>query len=140
MIKRSEDDGKENMAPDITSFNIVLNALANGREKDSGVRAESLLRKMVVVNCPPDEISFNTVINAWARSSKKGAAERATEILEHMRKRYEAGLTNVQPSWSTYTTGKNFDITIDCFFIVILSFLYFFLFTTACCCFLFSQF
>lgn len=104
MIKRSEDDGKENMAPDITSFNIVLNALANGREKDAGVRAESLLRKMVVLSCPPDEISFNTVINAWARSSKKGAAERATEILEHMRKRYEAGLTNVQPSWSTYTT------------------------------------
>lgn len=127
MIKRSEDDGKENMAPDITSFNIVLNALANGREKDAGVRAESLLRKMVVLSCPPDEISFNTVINAWARSSKKGAAERATEILEHMRKRYEAGLTNVQPSWSTYTTGKNFDITIDCFFIVILSFLSFFL-------------
>jgi len=108
----------QNMAPDTSSFNIVLNALAQGREKNSEVRAEELLERMeslssgnaqensssIALNCPPDEISFNTVLNCWAMSRQKGAAERAVAILDHMKKRYEAGYADVHPDWSTYTT------------------------------------
>lgn len=111
------------MTPDTTSFNIVLNALAQGKEKNADVRAESLLERMeslssssegssnVAINCPPDETSFNTVLNGWARSRQRGAAERATSILDHMSKRNEAGLSKVHPDWSTYSTGKNFCIS-----------------------------
>ena len=83
----------QNMAPDTSSFNIVLNALAQGKEKNSEVRAEALLERMeslssgnaeengtsIALNCPPDEISYNTVLNCWAMSRQKGAAERAVE-------------------------------------------------------------
>jgi len=104
-------DGRE-MAPDTNSFNILLNALAQGKEKNSELRAEALLERMeslsssdsIAMNCQPDEISFNTVLNCWAMSRQQGAAERATAILEHMKKRYDAGLTDVHPDWSTYTT------------------------------------
>lgn len=106
----------EKMAPDTTSFNLVLNALAHGSEKNAGIRAESLLERMeslsssgkgsgnVVINCPPSIYSFNTVLNGWARSRQRGAAERATSILDHMGKRYNAALTEVHPDCSTYTT------------------------------------
>ncbi len=121
-IAKSEDNEKgEGMAPDTTSFNIVLNALAQGREKNSEFRAEALLERMeslsgsntqgegdtsIALNCTPDEISFNTVLNCWAMSGHKGAAERAIAILDHMKKRHQAGVTDVEPDWSTYTTGK----------------------------------
>ena len=99
----------EDMSPDTNSFNIVLNALAQGREKNSEFRAEALLERMETLsatddNCAPDEISFNVVLNGWATSGHKGAAERATAILDHMKKRHEAGVTNVQPDWSSYAT------------------------------------
>eukprot|EP00531_Pseudo-nitzschia_arenysensis_P009160 CAMPEP_0116140704 /NCGR_PEP_ID=MMETSP0329-20121206/13998_1 /TAXON_ID=697910 /ORGANISM="Pseudo-nitzschia arenysensis, Strain B593" /LENGTH=760 /DNA_ID=CAMNT_0003635853 /DNA_START=165 /DNA_END=2444 /DNA_ORIENTATION=+ len=119
-IAKSEDnDEGEGMAPDTNSFNIVINALAQGREKNSEFRAEALLERMeslsgsnnreegdtsISLNCTPDEISFNTVLNCWATSGHKGAAERAIAILDHMKKRHQAGVTDVEPDWSTYTT------------------------------------
>ena len=115
MIKIAQSE--ESMAPDTNSFNIVLNALAQGREKNSEFRAEELLERMeslsakndnedMTLDCAPDEISFNVVLNCWATSGHQGAAERATAILDHMKKRHEAGVTNVQPDWSSYATGK----------------------------------
>ena len=112
---------KEGLSPDTNSFNIVLNALAQGREKNSEFRAEALLERMeslsgksgneesgnmIALDCSPDETSFNTVLNSWATSGHKGAADRATAILDHMKKRHEAGVTSVQPDSSTYATGK----------------------------------
>jgi len=118
MIEKTQNGKYGDISPDTNSFNIVLNALAQGKEKNSEFRAEALLQRMealtssstteesggVVMNCPPDEISFNTVLNCWAMSRQPGAAERATTILDHMKKRHEAGLSNVHPDWSTYTT------------------------------------
>ena len=115
MIESAQTQNGEgrDIAPDTDSFNIVLNALAQGKENNSEARAEKLLERMEilsssnVLNCQPDEISFNTVLNCWAMSRLKGAALRATAILDHMNKRYEAGLTDVHPDLSTYTTGKH---------------------------------
>ena len=118
MARSKEDGERHKMTPDTNSFNIVLNALAQGKEKKSAFRAEALLQRMeslsssaeesgrITINCPPDETSFNTVLNGWASSRQRGDAERATAILDHMKKRHEAGLTKVHPDWSTYTTGK----------------------------------
>jgi len=115
-IALAEDGGGHIMAPDTNSFNIVLNALAQGRERNSEIRAEDLLQRMELVNrnagksgktpidCRPDETSFNTVLNGWASSRHRGAADRAIDILEHMKKRHEAGLTEVHPDESTYNT------------------------------------
>lgn len=117
-IALSDSNGEDqDMAPDTNSFNIVLNALAQGRERASESRAEALLTRMeslsssssginVPLNCQPDKISFNTVLNCWARSRHKGAADRAMAILDHMKRRQEAGVTDVHPDWSSYTTGK----------------------------------
>jgi hypothetical protein len=136
---QSKENGEgQDMAPDTKSFNIVLNALAQGKHKNSEVRAEALLERMesfvssssesgssIAWNCPPDEISFNTVLNCWAVSRQKGAAERATTILDHMKKRHEAGVTKVSPDWSTYTTGK---ILWICLFVCLVSKIKIFLF------------
>lgn len=132
MIKIAQNEASsdsESMAPDTNSFNIVLNALAQGKEKNSEFRAEELLERMeslsaknvdqdgrnMTLNCAPDEISFNVVLNCWATSGHQGAAERATAILDHMKKRHEAGVTNVQPDWSSYATGKLLSIGYVCF-------------------------
>jgi pentatricopeptide repeat protein len=109
MIDMAEQDGRPEIKPNTVSFNIVLNALAQGRERNSGARAEALLQKMEQLDaqdlkCSPDETSFNTVLNGWAKSRLPGAAQRATAILEHMGKRYDAGLTLVHPSSSTFAT------------------------------------
>lgn len=117
MIEIARREGRQEMAPDTSSFNIVLNALAQGKEKNAEMRAEALLERMealassssssddgVAFDCQPDEISYNTVLNCWAMSRQNGAADRATAILGHMKKRNEVGLTTVHPDWSTYTT------------------------------------
>eukprot|EP00536_Pseudo-nitzschia_multiseries_P015887 jgi/Psemu1/44147/gm1.44147_g len=118
IAQTSNDDRGRNMAPDTKSFNIVLNALAQGRERNSEIRAEELIEKMeqlsctvqggdqTPIDCLPDETSFNTVLNAWASSRQRGAADRAIAILEHMKRRHEARLTKVHPDESTYNTGK----------------------------------
>jgi PPR repeat len=97
----AQDDGCWRMTPDTLSFNIAIAALAQGKERDSGSRAETLLDKMedlsktVGWDCAPDQISFNSVINNWASSKSPGAAERAVDIMDHMIKRYEAGVSAV---------------------------------------------
>jgi len=118
-LGKGNGERRPDMVPDTNSFNIVLNALAQGKERNSEIRAESLFERMeslsssggsgsdedgLAFDCQPDELSFNTVLNGWAMSRQKGAADRATAILDHMKKRYEAGLTEVRPDWSTYTT------------------------------------
>ena len=46
-IAQSEESSEsESMAPDTNSFNIVLNALAQGKEKNSEFRAEELLEQL----------------------------------------------------------------------------------------------
>ena len=117
-LGKGSGERRPDMAPDTNSFNIVLNALAQGRESNSEIRAENLFERMETLSssssaedgfafdCQPDEISFNTVLNGWAMSRRKGAMQRAMAILDHMKKRHEAGLTEVHPDWSTYTTGK----------------------------------
>ena len=49
-IALAEDGGGHIMAPDTKSFNIVLNALAQGRERNSEIRAEELLQRMELVS------------------------------------------------------------------------------------------
>jgi hypothetical protein len=101
MISMAQDNGCWRMTPDTLSFNIAIAALAQGKERDSGSRAETLLYKMEDLSktfgwdCAPDRISFNSVINNWASSKSPGAAERAVEIMDHMIKRQEAGLSLV---------------------------------------------
>jgi len=118
-IALSKDGKGRDIAPDTKSFNIVLNALAQSRERNSEIRAEELLQRMELLSsdaeetdvtpmdCRPDETSFNTVLNAWASSRQRGAADRTIAILDHMKKRHNAGLTEVHPDESTYNTGKS---------------------------------
>lgn len=109
MISMAMDDGRARMTPDTVSFNIAIAALAQGKERDSGSRAEALMYKMENLrgaagwDCAPDQITYNCVINNWASSRSPGAAERATEILNHMIHRNEAGVSNVTISDVTYS-------------------------------------
>lgn len=110
MITTAQNEkGRWRLAPDTISFNIAIAALAQGKDRDSGSRAEALLFKMEELHssrgwdCAPDRISFNSVINNWASSRSPGAAQRATEIVDHMIKRYEAGVSAVLPDDVTYS-------------------------------------
>ncbi|KAL3915276.1 MAG: hypothetical protein SGILL_005730 [Bacillariaceae sp.] len=108
MIEMAED-GNDDIAPDSASFNIVISALAQGKEKVPGSRAEALLHQMDDLSsrhgwdCTPDQTSFNSVINSWASKRDPGAIERAMDILEHMRRRAAAGVTLVQPDGASYS-------------------------------------
>jgi pentatricopeptide repeat protein len=109
MVEMAEDGGRPEMAPDSASFNIAISALAQGKEKVPGTRAEALLYLMEELcsrhgwNCAPDQTSFNSVINNWASKRSPSATERTIDILEHMRKRAKAGITSVQPDGITYS-------------------------------------
>ncbi|KAL3922655.1 MAG: hypothetical protein SGILL_002089 [Bacillariaceae sp.] len=110
MIDAAESGNSPDMEPDAASFNIVIAALAQGKEKVPASRAESLLYKMEDLssrhgwNCAPDQTSFNSVINNWASKRDAGAKQRAITILDHMRKRSRAGVTTVHPDGASYST------------------------------------
>ncbi|KAG7362237.1 PPR: pentatricopeptide repeat domain containing protein [Nitzschia inconspicua] len=109
MISMARNDNRLRLTPTTVSFNIAIAALAQGKERDSGSRAEALLFKMEDLNsshgwdCAPDLISFNSVINNWASSRSPNAAQRVTEIMKHMIKRYEIGASTVSPDNATYS-------------------------------------
>ena len=110
MQELKEKYNDESMAPNIVTFNSVLNAWALSGTRCCGHKAESYLNQMweryiagddVVV---PDELTYNTVINAISKSKNEAKAQRALRILRRMDKLYQAGLNKeARPSGVTYT-------------------------------------
>ena len=71
---------------DTLSFNLILNALARKRTKDSARRADELLQTLLQIpHLRADGYSYLAVLNAWAKSGgKREAALRSETLLEQM--------------------------------------------------------
>ena len=98
--------GKSSTAPDVTSFNSVLDALAKARGKDSMDRAEALVRRMVYLNkgveqvkdgvvngssddwadVAPDTTTYNSLIESLDHTQE--GLDRAVQIFDMLEKEY----------------------------------------------------
>lgn len=58
----------DEVKPSQDTYNILLHSWAKSGEKQSGERAEYLLRQMARRGAAPDRTSYNIVLNAWAES------------------------------------------------------------------------
>ena len=83
-------------APDIVSWNSVLNAWARSPEKDAPQRAIDLVLVELEHGLEPNIISFNTLIWTFAR---RGMLKEAGEVMDKMQTRY-----GVEPDTITYNT------------------------------------
>lgn len=117
--------GKSSIAPDVTSYNSVLDALAKARGRDSMDRAEALVRRMVylskgveqvkdgvikdeIVNgssehwadAAPDTITYNSLIESLDHTQE--GLDRAVQILDMLEKEYiEHGNERLKPNIRT---------------------------------------
>ncbi len=113
MLQLMEDlsHNDKSLTPDTYSYNILLKALANSKEKGSVARAMKTLDKMEKhqdsssssKSAKPDVISYNTVILAIANLGGNGAGKRAKAVLKRMEDRFNAGDESVKPTSQTYT-------------------------------------
>lgn len=112
-LRVQEND--ESIAPNLVTFNCVLNAWALSGTRCCGHKAESYLNQMwELYNAgdnnlvKPNDKSYNTVINAISKSKNTAKAQRALRILRRMDKLYQAGVNKeARPNEVTYTAVLN---------------------------------
>lgn len=112
LLKEMETLGEKDkmLQPDIYTFNTVLKALANSKEKGSVERAQQILDRIVtnyengVSKVKPDGITYNTVILAYANSRGKGKGRKAQSLVKQMEAKFQDGDMDVRPTSPTYTT------------------------------------
>lgn len=103
-------EGREGLPdPDTLTYNALLYALAQSKDRGTTKKAEELLLAMIEGKhkVAVDTTSFNTVIFAWSQISNKStpaAAHRAQQLLNQMEDLAMAGNTSVRPDIYTYTT------------------------------------
>jgi len=115
MQQMRERDNDPGMAPNLVTFNCVLNAWALSGTRCCGYKAEQYLDQMwELYNAgdnnlvKPNDKSYNTVINAISKSKNEAKAQRALRILRRMDKLYQAGLNKeARPDEKTYTAVLN---------------------------------
>ena len=108
-------ENDESIAPDLVTFNTVLNAWALSGTRCCGRKAEKYLDQMWELynagdnnNVKPNYMSYNTVINAISKSQNSAKAQRALRMLRRMDKLYRAGINKeARPNEITYNTVLN---------------------------------
>ena len=71
--------GKSSIAPDVTSYNSVLDALAKTRGKDSMDRAEALVRRMVYLSKGVEQVKDSVVKGEIVNGSSEHWADAAPD-------------------------------------------------------------
>mmetsp|Transcript_9236 Transcript_9236/g.11643 ORF Transcript_9236/g.11643 Transcript_9236/m.11643 type:complete len:919 (+) Transcript_9236:141-2897(+) len=114
VLKLMEDmadrDGNDSVRPDRYSYNTVLKALANSKEKGSIGKALQILDTMEEMSAKgyldikPDGISYNTVILAYANHGGRGAGNSAERIVKRMENQFFNGHKESKPTSATYTS------------------------------------
>jgi Pentatricopeptide repeat domain len=109
LLQKMEDRYERNdikFAPNLFSYNLVIEAWSKAPTPDAAMKAAHVLRKLCKAkgNAEPDTFSFNQVLAALSRSSMKGAAKMAEELLCYMDKAYRTGVhPNAKPDAMGYT-------------------------------------
>jgi len=96
--------GQINFAPNIFSYNLVLEAWARSSEESAAVRAMEVFRNLLKTErVRPDRFSFNQVLVSFSRSSIAGSARQAEQILKYMKDAFETGIINDRPGSLEYS-------------------------------------
>ena len=99
-----------NLKPDVTNFNLVLNAWSKSSSPGAPERCEAILNRMRELDdlgqlpVRPDTISYNTVINSWTRSKRVDSTDQVERLLQEMKDRYTSGDSYVKPTFRTYNS------------------------------------
>ena len=112
LLQRMEERyerGDASFAPNLFTYNLVIEAWSKSPDKGAAMKAAHVLRKLTKVQnsrrtgVEPDTFSFNQVLAALSRSSMKGAAKMAEELLGYMEKAYRTGVhPNAKPDAMGY--------------------------------------
>ena len=96
------------LKPELETYNRLLNAWAKSNLKESGERADRVLRHMEEFsvtgedNIAPDIISYNTVLNAWANSEEPIALTKIEHLILEMIMKGNPSLTPTKESYGTW--------------------------------------
>lgn len=103
-LERRYQSGEIDFAPNIFSYNLVLEAWARSSEDDASARAVEVLKSLLKTQrMKPDRFSFNQVLMSFSRSSLTGSARKAEEVLKYMKDAFEAGRINDRPGAVEYS-------------------------------------
>jgi len=112
-MKELRDADENSVAPNRTTFNIVIKALSGCKKMKCVRKAEDILTEMENAyfdgnRCiSPDKISYTSILAAWAQICNKQAVEKAEMILERMHIMYSKGNRHAKPDAVTYNTVLN---------------------------------
>jgi hypothetical protein len=86
--------GEISFAPNLFSYNLVIDAWAKSRAPDAAFNAVNVLRKLISdpTTPEPDTFSFNQVLSALSKSLKPDAAQLADNLLTYMEESYQLKL------------------------------------------------
>ena len=105
-LEEQYDKGEVDYAPNLFSYNLVIEGWARSRDPNAATRACDVLRKLVKRDgVEPDAISFNQVINALSRSTLPGAAQKAEDLLHYMDESYKSGVYECKADVVGYTSA-----------------------------------
>jgi len=84
------------VTPDLHTWNTIIDCWSKSRSRESGQKAEEILRKMNDqflisgnIEDMPNIMTYNSVLDAWSKSRSPIAAIRAKAILDHLEKHAE---------------------------------------------------
>jgi pentatricopeptide repeat protein len=96
---------RERVQPDVTSYNIVINVLANDGRNESLKEAETILHELEVdPRLMADTFSYNTVLKAYSKNAQTDLAEK---LARHWHSEYKRRRTKYQPDVYTYSNIIN---------------------------------
>jgi hypothetical protein len=104
--EKSFDSGKVSFAPNLFSYNLVIEAFCRSTSSNAVQRAADTLRQLVKrEGVEPDTFSFNQVLAALAKGSSLAAAKKAEELLHYQDDAYRSGVhPYAKPDITGYST------------------------------------
>ena len=114
LLQHLEDSaaaGDQGLAPNLFTYNTVLECLAKSNSNDSAAEAVSVFQKVVNnKRIHPDNFSVNQVILAIANSDAVSTKEMPAKLMEAIRdfqQAYSSGAIRVEPDVYAYTVAIN---------------------------------
>jgi len=105
--------GRANVRPDATTYNTVLHAWSQSKDRNAPVKALGLLEIMLRLreggdrSADPDVLSFSTVINAFSKSNYPRKARQTRDLLRRLKGLHERGRERMRPNVFVYAAVLN---------------------------------
>jgi pentatricopeptide repeat protein len=101
LLREMEESPNVKLHPDLVTYAVVLDALAQSGEELAGEKGEAILDQMVHRGLMPNRVCYNSVMTTYAR---QGDVDNAKKILEIMENEYAAGNLSSKPIARDYSS------------------------------------